>query len=222
MSKRVLMVLTSTATLGDRGRPNGFNAAEAAHPWVVFRAAGFEIDLVSTAGGEPPRDEVDPTDPDQAAFFAETAKQLADTPRPRDIDPACYDVVFFVGGHATMWDLPDNPELARLARTVYENGGVIAAVCHGPAALVGLTLSDGSYLVDGKRVAAFTESEEIAAGMIEIIPFVLAERLIAQGAQHRPAPDWTEHVIRDGRLVTGQNPASARRTARQVVDALTG
>ncbi len=163
---------------------------------------------------------MDLTDPDQAAFFTQAAEQLSDTPRASDIDPTGYDAIFFVGGHATMWDFPDNPELARLARIVYESGGAVAAVCHGPAALVGLTLSDGSYLVGGKRVAAFTESEEVASGMIGIIPFVLAHRLIAQGAQHVPAPDWTENVIRDGRLVTGQNPASARRCAREVVAAL--
>jgi putative intracellular protease/amidase len=220
VSKRILMVLTSVSTLGDSRRAGGFNAAEAAHPWAVFDAAGFEVDLVSTNGGEPPRDEVDPADPDQTAFFSRLASQLADTPRPGDISPERYDAVFFVGGHSTMWDFPDNAELSRLGRVVYERGGVVAAVCHGPAALVGLTLSDGSYLVDGKRVAAFTKSEEIAAGTIDVIPFVLSDRLIAQGARHVAAGDWAENAVRDGRLVTGQNPASARRTAQEVLVAL--
>ncbi|CAL9511806.1 Protein_nucleic acid deglycase 1 [Streptomyces sp. enrichment culture] len=214
------MVLTSEGTLGDSRRPGGFNAAEAAHPWAVFDAAGCEVDLVSPQGGEPPRDEVDPDDPDQTAFFSRLASRLADTARPQDVDPERYDAVFFVGGHSTMWDFPDNPELARLGRVVYERGGVVAAVCHGPAALVGLTLSDGSYLVDGKRVAAFTKAEEIAAGMIDLVPFVLSDRLIAQGAQHVAADDWAENAVRDGRLVTGQNPASARRTAQEVLVAL--
>lgn len=220
MTKRILLVLTSVGTLGDSPRPGGFNATEAAHPWAVFDAAGYEVELVSTKGGEPPRDEVDLADPDQAAFFGRLAGRLADTPRPEDVDPERYDAVFFVGGHSTMWDFPDNPELARLGRVVYERGGVVAAVCHGPAALVGLTLSDGSYLVDGKRVAAFTKAEEIAAGTIDVIPFVLSDRLIAQGAQHVPADDWAENAVRDGRLVTGQNPASARRTAQEVLVAL--
>ncbi|NUS73145.1 MAG: type 1 glutamine amidotransferase domain-containing protein [Corynebacteriales bacterium] len=214
------MMLTSVDTLGDSGVSNGFNAAEASHPWVVFRAAGFGIDVASTAGGQPPRDEVDLSDPDQAVFFAEAAQKLAHTPKPSDIDPAGYHAIFFVGGHSTMWDFPDNTELASLARAIYESGGVVAAVCHGPAALIGLTLSDGSFLVDGKRVAAFTKSEEIAGGMINIIPFVLSERLTAQGAHHIPASDWSENVVRDGRLVTGQNPASARAAAREVVMAL--
>lgn len=214
------MVLTSTAVLGDSGRLGGFNASEAARPWAVFRDAGHRVDLGSVAGGEPPRDEVDLDDPDQAAFFTEAAEQLAATPAAHQIDPSGYDAVFFVGGHTTMWDFPDNPALASIARAIYEHGGVVGAVCHGPAALVGLTLSDGSLLVAGKRVAAFTKSEEVAGGMIDLIPFVLSERLIAQGAEHVPAPDWSEHVVRDGRLVTGQNPASARRTAQQVIEAL--
>jgi putative intracellular protease/amidase len=119
-----------------------------------------------------------------------------------------------------MWDFPDNKDLAGIARTVYERGGVVSAVCHGPAALVGLTLSDGSYIVAGKRVAAFTDEEETAVGLADVVPFFLARRLTEQGALHTAADNFTAHVVTDGRLVTGQNPASARGVAAAVVDVL--
>lgn len=119
-----------------------------------------------------------------------------------------------------MWDFPDDPDLARIARSVHERGGVVAAVCHGPAALVNLTLTDGSRLVAGKRVAGFTNSEEASVGLTDEVPFLLADKLTEAGAQHVPAPDFTEHAVVDGRLVTGQNPQSARAVADAVVKLL--
>ena len=119
-----------------------------------------------------------------------------------------------------MWDFPDNPALAALARTIWENGGVVAAVCHGPAALVGVTLSDGTPLVAGRRVAAFTDAEEAAVGLTSVVPFLLASRLRELGAEHVPGPDFQPQVIRDGRLVTGQNPASATGVAEAVLSTL--
>ncbi|MEV8635383.1 type 1 glutamine amidotransferase domain-containing protein [Streptosporangium sp. NPDC051023] len=222
MSKRVLIALTSHSALGSTGRTTGFYVSEAAEPWEVFTAAGFEVDLVSVAGGNPPRDGEDPADPVQRRFLTDerVAAQLADTPRPDDIDTERYDAVLFAGGHGTMWDFPDNLALARLAREVYERGGVVAAVCHGPAALIGLTLSDGSHLVSGKKVAAFTNAEESAVGLTDVVPFLLADRLQEQGAVHVPADDFTANTVTDGRLVTGQNPASARGVAEGVVAAL--
>ena len=119
-----------------------------------------------------------------------------------------------------MWDFPDNPDLARIAASIYERGGVVSAVCHGPAALVNLKLSDGSYLVAGKRVAGFTNDEENAVGLTDAVPFLLADKLTAAGATHVPAPNFTEQVVTDGRLVTGQNPQSARAMAEAVVQAV--
>ena len=133
------------------------------------------------------------------------------------MDPTPYRAIFFAGGHGTMWDFPRDPDLARLARSIYEAGGVVAAVCHGPAALVNLTLSDGSRLVAGKQVAAFTNDEEKAVGLAEVVPFSLADQLVKAGAEHLPAPNFTAQVVADGRLVTGQNPASARGVAERVV-----
>ncbi|MBF6239491.1 type 1 glutamine amidotransferase domain-containing protein [Nocardia otitidiscaviarum] len=222
MSKRILIALTSHATLGETGRSTGFHLGEAAIPWEVFTAAGYAVDLVSVAGGNPPRDGDDPAAPVQRRFLTDPhiAAQLANTPTPDAVDTGAYEAVLFAGGHGTMWDFPDNPALARLAREIYERGGVVGAVCHGPAALVGATLSNGSYLVAGKKVAAFTNAEEAAVGLSEVVPFPLADRLTAQGATHLPADDFTAQVVTDDRLVTGQNPASARGVAEAMVDAL--
>ncbi|WBC12773.1 type 1 glutamine amidotransferase domain-containing protein [Micromonospora sp. WMMA1998] len=212
---RALIALTSHSELGRTGRTTGYYVGEAAEPWEVFRAAGYDVDLVSVAGGEPPVDGRDTDDRTQNDFLATAG--VTDTPKAADVDPAGYDVIVFAGGHGTMWDFPDDPDLARIARAVYERGGVVAAVCHGPSALVNLTLSDGSRLIAGKRVAGFTNDEEAAVGLTDEVPFLLADKLTEAGAQHVPAPNFTEHVVVDGRLVTGQNPQSARALAEAVV-----
>ena len=161
MTRSILIVLTSHRPLGDTGRETGYYVGEAAHPWKVFTEAGFTVDLVSVAGGIPPQDGVDADDPIQQEFLADerVAAQLADTRTPADIDPTAYDAIFYAGGHGTMWDFPDDTRLAVIARQIYESGGVVSAVCHGPAALVNVTLSDGTPLVEGKRVSAFTNDE---------------------------------------------------------------
>jgi putative intracellular protease/amidase len=210
--------VTSTGKLGNTGRSTGFYAGEVAEPWAVFHAAGYQVDLVSVVGGSPPVDGRDDADPTQQAFFS--SADVAHTAAAASVDPSGYDVMFFAGGHGTMWDFPDNADLARLAAGIYEAGGVIGAVCHGPAALVNLRLTDGSYLVAGKRVAAFTNEEESAAGLTEIVPFLLADTLTAHGAIHVPGSAFSEQVVVDGRLVTGQNPASARRAAEEIVKIL--
>ncbi|WP_258545286.1 type 1 glutamine amidotransferase domain-containing protein [Micromonospora provocatoris] len=212
---RALIALTSHSELGRTGRSTGYYVGEAAEPWEVFRAAGYDVDLASVAGGEPPVDGRDENDTTQNDFLATAG--VTDTPKAADVDPERYDVILFAGGHGTMWDFPDDPDLARIARSVHERGGVVAAVCHGPSALVNLTLSDGSRLIAGKRVAGFTNSEEAAVGLTDEVPFLLADKLTEAGAQHVPAPDFTEHVVVDGRLVTGQNPQSARAVADAVV-----
>ncbi len=222
MTQSALIVLTSHRTLGDTGRETGFYVGEAAHPWKVFTDAGLSVDLVSVAGGVPPQDGRDPDDPVQQEFLADerVAAQLADTRTPADVDPADYDVIFYAGGHGTMWDFPDDTRLATLARDVYEAGGVVAAVCHGPAGLVDVTLSDGTHLVEGRRVSAFTNEEEAAVGLTDVVPFLLQTRLEERGAKHSGAPNFAAHVVRDGRLVTGQNPASAAGVAEAALEAL--
>jgi putative intracellular protease/amidase len=211
---RVLIALTSHSQLGDTGRSTGFYVSEAAEPWAVFTDAGFDVDLVSVAGGRPPVDGLNEDDPIQQKFLA--AVDLDHTPTASDLNASSYDAILFAGGHGTMWDFPDDAALASLAAGIYERGGVVAAVCHGPSALVNLKLADGSYLVDGKNVAGFTNAEEEAVGLTEVVPFLLADTLTARGAIHHPAENFTAHTITDGHLVTGQNPQSAEPTARAV------
>ncbi|MGR2751908.1 type 1 glutamine amidotransferase domain-containing protein [Agromyces arachidis] len=216
--KRVLLVLTSHDDLGGI-RKTGYYVGEAAHPWKEFTEAGFGVDVASIAGGVPPQDGRDESDEVQNAFLADPsiAAQLADTPKLADVDAARYDAVLFVGGHGAMWDFPDDDAVNAIGRSVYERGGVVSAVCHGPAALLGITLADGTPLVSGKRVAGFTNAEEAAVGLTDVVPFLLADELRAKGAAHVPGPDFTDQVIVDERLVTGQNPQSATRVGREVV-----
>ncbi|HEX6077278.1 MAG TPA: DJ-1/PfpI family protein [Micromonosporaceae bacterium] len=221
--KRALLVLTSHDTLGDTGRSTGAYMSEVAEAWKVFSDSGYKVDLVSVQGGKPPLEAVNKQDPVQRAFLdnPRMSKLLADTPRPADVNPGHYAVVFVAGGHGAAWDLPNDKGLAELIREVYEWNGVISAVCHGPAGLLNVTLSDGSHLVAGKRVAAFTNDEERAVGMTDIVPFLLADALVERGARYDAAPSFIPHVVVDGRLVTGQNPASATDVAKAAVDAVT-
>jgi putative intracellular protease/amidase len=219
--KKILIVLTSHNDLGGVGK-TGFYVSETAYPWQVFTQAGYQVDLVSPKGGEPPQDGADLSDPIQKAFLgdAEMSRKLTDTLRPEEVDAQEYAAIFYAGGHGTMWDFPDDAGLAVIARDIYEAGGVVAAVCHGPAALVNITLSDGSYLVAGKEVSAFTNEEEAAVGLTAVVPFLLQTALEERGAKHVAAPNFQSQVSVSGRLVTGQNPASAGPVAEQVVAVL--
>lgn len=217
-TRKILIGLTSHGDLGGRGT-TGFYLPEVAHPWQVFTGAGYVVDLASTAGGQPPVSGVDLTDPVQRAFTDDPAMaaKVRHTPTFADIDSGDYDAVLFAGGHGVMWDFPTDPAIARVAREIYEHGGVVAAVCHGPAALVAITLADGRPLVEGRHVAAFTNAEEAAVGLADVVPFLLQTRLEQLGAKHTGAADFEAHVVTDSRLVTGQNPASATGVARAVL-----
>ncbi len=219
---RALLMMTSHAELGRTGRPTGAYLPEVAHPWKVLTDAGIEVDLASVRGGRPPITGVDSGDPIQQSFLTDPVMSdaLNNTVAAAEVDASEYDLVFYAGGHGTMWDFADDEQLARIGRSVYESGGVVAAVCHGPAALVGLALSDGSPLVEGKRIAAFTDDEERAVELHDVVPFSLAQRLVDHGAVHIPAPRFTENVVTDGRLVTGQNPASAAGVAAAAIAAV--
>lgn len=215
-SNKVLFVLSSHDRLGDTGRSTGAYAPEVAHPAKVFTEAGWTFDLVSVSGGQPPLDGIKPDDTVTQAFLADpdTKAKLASTRTADALDPADYAVIYFAGGHGTMWDFPKASEVAELAGAIYARGGVVAAVCHGPAGLLGITTADGNPLVAGRNVASFTNSEEHAVGLSEVVPFLLETALTEQGANHRKAANFTEFAIADGRLVTGQNPASASKVAQ--------
>ncbi|MEM8783240.1 MAG: type 1 glutamine amidotransferase domain-containing protein [Planctomycetota bacterium] len=222
--QRVAIVLTNHDRLGETDRPTGFYLSEAAHPWEVFTEAGFDVVLVSPDGGTAPIDpkSLDLGEPANAAFLGAFPPHegAVSTEKIADAKPADFDAVFVAGGHGTMWDLPDHEPLQRLLASVYEQGGVVAAVCHGPAALVNVRLADGSFLVADKHVAGFTNAEEDAVQLIDAMPFLLQTKLEERGAKFMPAGNFEPNVVTDRRLVTGQNPASARGTAYAVAQLL--
>lgn len=214
---RAMLFLTSHDRLGENGRSTGWYLPEASHPWKVFTDAGWEVGYVSPKGGRTKMDGADPSDTVQADFLAVHGQLGPETVTPDQVDPNDVDAVVYVGGHGPMWDFPDDPGLQAMSRAVWEHGGVVAAVCHGPAGLVNLRLSDGSLLIEGRQVASFTDDEEAAGGFPEVVPFLLASTLAARGAIHVPAPNWQDQVVVDDRLITGQNPASATSLAKAVV-----
>lgn len=223
---RILFVLTSHDRKGQAdaadAAPSGFYLSEVSHPRKVLSEAGYAVDFVSPKGGKTQVDGFDLDDPVNAAFWNDAALRAAteNTLAPSQVDPNGYAAIFYAGGHATMWDFPDSAELAAIAARIYERGGVVAAVCHGPAGLVNLKLSDGRYLVDGKDVSAFTNDEERVVGLYDTVPFLLADALQQRGARHLPAPNFQAQVVVSDRLVTGQNPASAKGVAEAMLPLL--
>jgi len=212
-SKKVLFVLTSHDRKGTK--PSGFFLSEVSHPYRVLAEAGYQIDFVSPKGGKAPvdPDSLDLKDGANAEFWSTPALRGAveNTRRPTDVRAEDYAAIYFAGGHAAMWDLPDDTALAALTADIYDRGGVVGAVCHGPAGLVNVKRSNGEYLVKNMWVSAFTNEEEHEVGLDRVVPFLLADRLEERGAHHDPAPNWQIKVCVSGRLVTGQNPSSATR-----------
>jgi putative intracellular protease/amidase len=210
--------------LGNTGKETGWYLPEVSHPYFELTRAGIEVDFVSPQGGKAPMDQSsrDLSDSDNARFLNQPGlvKRVENTLRPEELDPSKYSAILYAGGHGTMWDFPQNGKLAEIASKIYERGGVVAAVCHGPAALVNIKLSNGEYLVNGKTVATFTNAEEDAAGLTQVVPFLLETALRDRGAHVRVAPNWSENVVVDQRLVTGQNPASAKKLGAEVVRVL--
>lgn len=226
MSSRILFVLTSHDRIGSadavNAKTSGFYLSEVSHPYAVLTAAGYMIDFVSPQGGKCSVDGLDLSDPLNAAFWNEPSCRAAteQTLRPEQVQIEHYAAIFYAGGHATMWDFPENQALAEIAARLYQAGAVVAAVCHGPAALVNVILANGQYLVAGKEIAAFTNAEEHAVGLAKQVPFLLADQLTLRGALHRPAPNFQAQVVVSERLVTGQNPASATGVAQAMLQLL--
>jgi len=224
---KIAIVATSHGVMGDTGERTGVWLEELTTPYYELRDAGYAVDVYSIAGGAIP---VDPrsrkaageNEPSVERYLADPAAQAAfeKTPAVEALDPDAYRAVFLPGGHGTMWDYPGNAALSRVLRSALEGGKVVAAVCHGPAAFVDAAGSDNRLLVAGRKVAAFTDAEEAAVGLTEAVPFLLESRLREVGADVRSAPDFEPFAVRDGNLVTGQNPASAAPVARLVIEAL--
>lgn len=221
---KVLIVVTSHHQLGNSGKPTGYYLPEVTHPMRALEQAGFTVDIASPKGGKAPMDERsrDLSDPVNKEYLAKKdfVQKIENTLSLKDIDPDNYGVILFAGGHGTMWDFPNDQQLAKLTANIYENGGVVAAVCHGPAALVNVKLSNGKFLVEGKKVAGFSNAEEDAAELTKVMPFLLETKLTERGGIYSKAPLWQKHVIVDGRLVTGQNPASAEGVGSAIVKLL--
>ncbi|WP_026423747.1 type 1 glutamine amidotransferase domain-containing protein [Actinokineospora inagensis] len=201
--RRVLFVLTSHPTLGNTGQPTGFHVGETAAPWRSLQSAGIHVDFASPQGGHPPPIGQDPTHADLLATPA-----LHNTIPIAEAEPT-YDAIYFVGGHGAMWDFPTNPAIHSLTREIYERPGIIAAICHGQAALINVTLTTGPHLVTGKRLTSFSHTAEHHRGLTTVVPFSLQHTLESRGAHYSSAPDNHPHLIQDGRLITAQNPASA-------------
>jgi len=219
---KALIVVTNHDQKGNTGKKTGWYLSEVTHIYYPLVEAGYHVDFASPRGGLAPLDESsrDVSDPDNKRFLdnAEALAQLQNTIAIGDIDPKKYEIIHFAGGHGAMWDFHTSDALNLVAAAVYENGGIVSAVCHGPAALVNVKLSDGKYLVSGKDVSAFTDAEEAEAGMTDVVPFLLESKLRERGAIMHPAKNWQDQSVVSGRLVTGQNPQSGHSVAKKIVE----
>lgn len=221
--KKVLFVVTSTNEKGETKIPTGYNLAEVTHPLAVLEEAGVQVDIASIKGGNAPLDGLeDFDDAIVAKYWADKnfRSKIEKTLKLDEVEIKQYDAIFFAGGHGTMWDFPDNVAVQNAIREVYEDGKVVAAVCHGPAALVNAKLSNGEYLIKDKKVAAFTNDEEEEVQSTNVVPFLLATGLELHGALHQNAPNWSDNIAVDGRLITGQNPQSATSVGKAILAAL--
>lgn len=222
---RILMIATSHAALGNTGQATGIWLEELAAPLRKFVSHGAKVELASPLGGQIPVDPRSQTaNTDASKWFIESGDGehlMATTLRIADVKPD-YDAYFVVGGHGAMWDLPNSPELAKLLAAAYESEHVVAAVCHGPAALVNVQLSNGDPLVKGLRVTSFTNSEEVSVKLESVVPFSLQDKLQSLGAKFEYHPDFTPFAVADGHLLTGQNPASSVEVADMVLTMLDG
>ena len=224
--KKILMVLTSHDQLGDTGKKTGFWLEEFAAPYYVFIDAGAQITLASPKGGQPPLDpksdepdaQTDATRRFQQDTKAQTA--LADTIPLGEIDPYGFDAVFYPGGHGPLWDLAEDKDSITLLESLYASNKPIGAVCHAPGVFKHVKAADGQPVVKGKRVTGFTNSEEEAVGLTDVVPFLVEDMLKANGGKYSKAADWASYVVEDGNLITGQNPASSEAAAHALLKRL--
>ena len=220
----ILIVLTSHDQLGNTGQKTGFWLEELASPYYVFKEANANMTLATPNGGYPP---LDPKS-DEADYQTEATERfkgdedaqsaLSSTLKLSDIVVDNYDAVFFPGGHGPLWDLAEDPLTRILIETMYAANKPIAAVCHAPAVFRHVKTPDGSYLIEGKSVTGFSNTEEEAVQLVDIVPFLLEDELKAKGANYSKGDDWNSYVIADGNLITGQNPASSASVAQVLLE----
>lgn len=223
---KILMVLTSHDQLGDTGKKTGFWLEEFAAPYYVFVDAKAEITLTSPKGGQPPldpkSDEPDAQTDATRRFRSDSQAQaaLANTLPLAEIDPYDFDAVFYPGGHGPLWDLAEDKHSRTLLETFYAANKPIAAVCHAPGVLKHVKAPDGQPVVKEKQVTGFSNTEEDAVGLTEVVPFLVEDMLKNNGGSYSKAADWANHVVGDGHLITGQNPASSEATAKALLQRL--
>lgn len=229
MTKRILNVVTNVSHYEDPSEPTGLWLSELTHACHVFAEAGYDQTIVSPKGGlsplEPRSLKFPNYDKSAKAWKADPAKMalLAETASPDEIDSADFDAIYFTGGHAVMFDFPDSEGLQRISREIFERGGVVSSVCHGYCGLLNTNFSDGSFLVAGRKLTGFAWSEEVLARVDKLVPYNAEEEIKKRGALYEKGLiPFTSYVVVDGRLVTGQNPGSAKETAKKVVSVLEG
>lgn len=218
----MLIVLTSHDQLGNTGKKTGFYLSELTHALEMFEKAGMNVTFASPKGGKAPVDGLDRNDRANTRYLDDPKwmQRIENTVRLADVDPSTFDAVYVPGGHGTVFDLPNNADVQRVIAGIYDRGGVVGAVCHGPAALVNVKLKNGGYLVSGQDVSSFTDEEEEAVSLTKVVPFLLESTMRERGARFSKAPKFEAHVAVSDRLVTGQNPASARRVGEELVRVL--
>jgi putative intracellular protease/amidase len=223
---KILMVLTSHDQLGNTGEKTGFWLEEFAAPFYVFKDAGAEVVLASPKGGHPPLDPKSDLAEFQTQatrrFGADTTVQtlLASTHELSQISADAFDGLFYPGGHGPLWDLTENGHSLALIEKFISDGKPVAAVCHAPTVLLKVRTSNGAFLLRGRQVTGFSNDEEKAVGLAEIVPFLLEDEMKARGAEYSKGADWSPHEVVDGLLITGQNPASSEETAKALLNAL--
>lgn len=223
---KILMVLTSHDELGSTGKKTGFWLEEFAAPYYVFKDAGAEITLASPKGGQPPLDPKSAEKDFQTAATErfnsdrEALAALAHTVRLEEIKAADYDALFYPGGHGPLWDLSEDKDSIALIEAMYAGGKPVAAVCHAPGVLRHTRAANGSPLVSGKAVTGFSNSEEAAVGLTEIVPFLVEDELQKAGGNYSKGADWQAYVVCAGNLITGQNPASSEAAAKALLTQL--
>lgn len=221
-----MIVLTSHGDLGSTGHKTGFWVEEFAAPYYVFKDAGAEITLASPRGGQPPIDPKSEAPENQTEATRrfkqdqELQDQLAHTKRLFEVKAEDFDAVFYPGGHGPLWDLSIDPDSIALIEAFWRTEKPVAAVCHAPAVLLHARDTNGEPLVRGKQVTGFTNTEEEAVQLTNVVPFLLEDELKAKGGHYSKKEDWASYVLTDGRLITGQNPASSEEAARRLVDML--
>ncbi|MGL5576029.1 MAG: type 1 glutamine amidotransferase domain-containing protein [Sarcina sp.] len=224
--KKILVVVTNVSKYETAERPTGLWLGEAVHFVDVMEKAGYEIDYVSGNGG------YTPIDPHSLSndFMTQTdwnyytnknfMDKLGNTLSANEVNTDDYEVIYYTGGHGVVWDFPNNEKMQKIAAEIYEKGGIVSSVCHGAAGLINIKLSNGKNLVDGIKLTGFSNSEEAAAGLDKLVPFLTETELVNKGANYVKGADWSEFAVSQDRVVTGQNPASGAAVAREILNIL--